>query len=109
MRPVLVALLALACTPVAPAPSPTPTPEPAPTPPRLVFGPGPLQVWARPLSGAPEKHGQSAPFFDVWWSPDGERVFALIGGDDSVWKIVDVDRGRSITTVCVRGDAPPCP
>ena len=47
----------------------------------------------------------SSPFIgDVWWSGDGQRVYAIGGGDDSVGGVSDLLSGKAVTTFCRRGD-----
>lgn len=48
----------------------------------------------------------------VWWSPDGSRLYAIFGGDDSVGGVGDLLSDEGILNFCVRAPTAPgfvCP
>jgi hypothetical protein len=72
-------------------------------------GPGsPLIVQLRGLDGTARSVYQSGFIADLWWSPDGSRLYAWTGGDDSVGGIVEVLSGASFPFCLRGGSAPPC-
>ena len=42
----------------------------------------------------------------MWWSRDGTKLYALVGGDDSNGGVVDLLTGSSVMSYCKRGGAP---
>lgn len=51
----------------------------------------------------------TSPFVDVpWWSKDGTRLWAQLGGDDSVGYLRDLLSTTSVM-FCLRSASPPCP
>jgi hypothetical protein len=42
----------------------------------------------------------------MWWSRDGIKLYALVGGDDSNGGVVDLLTGSSVMSYCKRGGAP---
>ncbi len=73
------------------------------------LGPGSFQVFERAVAGTPTARGRPGLLLDAWWSDDGTRVYGVTGGDDSISGVVDIDANRTIASLCLRGDAPPCP
>lgn len=71
---------------------------------------GPGAIWIRTRQGGATKvadvgeGGPRAP----WWSPDGSRLYAFRGEDDSVGTVVDVLTGEVIVDYCVRNAGPEC-
>ena len=66
----------------------------------------PLTAWLRGQDGSARKLGD-APVVDIWWSRDGSRLFAVVGGDDSVGGITDLLNGKGVMQFCKRGGGPP--
>jgi hypothetical protein len=66
-------------------------------------------VWLRYVDGrAPAKLVESLMIGPPWWSRDGSRLFALVGGDDSQGAVIDVLSRRTVVSYCRRSLAPPC-
>jgi hypothetical protein len=66
-------------------------------------------VWLRYVDGrAPAKLVESLMIGPPWWSRDGSRLFALVGGDDSQGAVIDVLSRRTVVSYCKRSLAPPC-
>ena len=42
----------------------------------------------------------------MWWSRDGTKLYALVGGDDSNGGVLDLLTGSSVMSYCLRGGAP---
>ena len=42
----------------------------------------------------------------MWWSRDGTKLYALVGGDDSNGGVVDLLTGSSVMSYCKRGGTP---
>jgi hypothetical protein len=42
----------------------------------------------------------------MWWSRDGTKLYALVGGDDSNGGVVDLLTGSSVMSYCIRGGTP---
>jgi hypothetical protein len=42
----------------------------------------------------------------MWWSRDGTKLYALVGGDDSNGGVIDLLTGSSVMAYCIRGGAP---
>jgi hypothetical protein len=42
----------------------------------------------------------------MWWSRDGTRLYAIVGGDDSNGGVVDLLTGSSVMSYCIRGGTP---
>lgn len=66
--------------------------------------------WVRTRAGGATKVadvGMTGPF-RPWWSPDGSKLYALGGGDDSVGSVVELLTGRGVLSFCRRSPAPPC-
>lgn len=67
-------------------------------------------IWVRTRQGGATKvadvgeGGPRAP----WWSPDGSRLYAFRGEDDSVGTVVDVMTGEVIVDYCIRNAGPGC-
>ena len=70
-----------------------------------VFAPG--TAWLRGQDGSARKLGDAAFVGDMWWSRDGSRLFALVGGDDSVGGVTDLLAGKGVMQFCKRGGGPP--
>lgn len=73
------------------------------------FG-GPGQIWVRTRQGGATKVadvGEGGPR-EPWWSPDGSRLYAFRGEDDSVGTVVDVLTGEVIVDYCIRNAGPGC-
>jgi dipeptidyl aminopeptidase/acylaminoacyl peptidase len=68
--------------------------------------PGPqVAVWTRYADGRNASKVNDASFVSrVDWSADGSRIYAAIGGDDSVLYISDLLSGQGATKACRRGD-----
>jgi len=66
----------------------------------------PLTAWLRGQDGSARRLGD-APAVEVWWSRDGARLFAVVGGDDSVGGISDLLSGKGVMQFCKRGGGPP--
>lgn len=54
--------------------------------------------------GAAERPAKASFLYDIFWSVSGD-VIALIGGDDSVVRIMNVTSGRTVQ-LCLRSDDP---
>ncbi|HEV8229710.1 MAG TPA: hypothetical protein VGQ86_07110 [Candidatus Limnocylindria bacterium] len=59
--------------------------------------------------GAPRAMRALSFLIRMWWSPDGLRLYARTGGDDSTGTITDVYGTWGTMSFCHRGDGPPCP
>lgn len=72
----------------------------------LVAMPGsPVAVWTRYADGRNATKVHEASFVSrVDWSHDGSRIYATIGGDDSVFYISDVLARQGGAKACRRGD-----
>jgi hypothetical protein len=67
----------------------------------------PSTIWIRKTDGTGTKL-LTSPFVDVpWWSKDGTRLWAQVGGDDSVGGLRDLLSTVSVT-FCLRSASPPC-
>jgi hypothetical protein len=67
----------------------------------------PVTIWMRKADGSGTKVLVS-PFVDApWWSKDGTRLWAQVGGDDSVGTLRDL-LGATSVTFCLRSASPPC-
>ena len=64
-------------------------------------------AWLRGRDGSARKLGDAAFVVEMWWSRDGSRLFARVGGDDSVGGITDLLTGNRIMQFCLRGGGPP--
>lgn len=67
-------------------------------------------IWVRTRQGGATKVadvGEGGPRLP-WWSPDGSRLYALRGEDDSVGTVVDVLTGEVIVDYCIRNAGPGC-
>jgi hypothetical protein len=64
-------------------------------------------AWLRGQDGSARKLGDVAFVVDIWWSRDGSRLFALIGGDDAVGGVTDLLSGKGVMQFCKRGGGPP--
>lgn len=71
-----------------------------------VFAAG-TAAWLRGRDGSARKLADAAFVSDMWWSRDGSRVFAVVGGDDSVGGITDLLSGKGVMQFCRRGGGPP--
>jgi hypothetical protein len=67
----------------------------------------PESVWLRGRDGSARKLGEWAFLGDMWWSPDGSKLYAGVGGDDSVGLVMDLLTGTRVMTFCRRGGGPP--
>jgi hypothetical protein len=66
-------------------------------------------AWLRYVDGrAPVKLADGLMVSPPWWSRDGSRLFALVGGDDSQGGVTDLLTRRSVLSYCKRSLAPPC-
>lgn len=68
-------------------------------------GAGPGAIWVRTREGAATavaQAGMTGPF-RLWWSPDGSRLYAFRGGDDSVGTVVELFSNEGIVSYCLRG------
>jgi Tol biopolymer transport system component len=64
----------------------------------------PATVWTRYADGRAAKQIASGTFmFDVWWSADGSRMYAMSGGDDSTFGVGDLLANTFVTKACWRG------
>jgi hypothetical protein len=79
--------------------------------PQSVAGTGLLErgaaAWLRGGDGSGRKLGDFLMVVDIWWSRDGARLFARMGGDDAVGGITDLFTGKGVMQLCVRGGGPP--
>lgn len=67
----------------------------------------PVAVWIRRTDGTGTKVFES-PFISVpWWSKDGTRLWAQVGGDDSVAYLRDLLSTIAVM-FCLRSASPPC-
>jgi Tol biopolymer transport system component len=76
----------------------------------VLGGGGPLSLWVRTRQGDATKVadvGEGGPRLP-WWSPDGSRLYAFRGEDDSVGTVVDVLTGEVIVDYCIRNAGPGC-
>jgi len=74
-----------------------------------ITGPGsPLDVQLRGLDGTSRSVFQSGFIADLWWSPDGSKLYAWTGGDDSTGGIAEVFSGAGFPFCLRGGSAPPC-
>ncbi len=64
-------------------------------------------AWLRGRDGSARKLGDAGFVVETWWSRDGSRLFARVGGDDSVGGITDLLTGNRIMQFCLRGGGPP--
>jgi len=67
-------------------------------------------IWVRTRQGGATKvadAGEGGPRAP-WWSPDGSRLYAFRGEDDSVGTVVDVLTGEVIVDYCIRNAGPGC-
>jgi hypothetical protein len=64
-------------------------------------------AWLRGQDGSARKLGDIASVVDLWWSRDGSRLFAVVGGDDSVGGVTDLLTGKGVMQFCKRGGGPP--
>ena len=72
-------------------------------------GPGsPLDVQLRGLDGSSRSVFQSGFLADLWWSPDGSKLYAWTGGDDSTGGIAEIFSGATFPFCLRGGSAPPC-
>lgn len=76
----------------------------------FIFPPGSkLQVLVLDDAGTVVTRAEHAFIVDLWWSSDGTRLFAALGGDDSTGRVIDLISGEGILAFCQRGgDRPPC-
>ncbi len=63
-------------------------------------------VWLRGRDGSARKLGEWTFLGEVWWSRDGSRLFATMGGDDATGEVTDLLTGRGVMRFCRRGGAP---
>jgi hypothetical protein len=63
-------------------------------------------VWLRGRDGAARRLGEWPFLGEVWWSRDGSRLFATMGGDDATGEVTDLLTGRSVMRFCRRGGTP---
>ena len=63
-------------------------------------------VWLRDRGGPARKLGDYAFLIEVWWSRDGSKLFARMGGDDSTSGIADLLTAKAIMQLCLRGGTP---
>lgn len=70
---------------------------------------GPGTIWVRTRQGGATKVADvgEGPR-GLWWSPDGSRLYAFRGEDDSVGTVVDVLTGEVIVDYCIRNAGPGC-
>ncbi len=72
-------------------------------------GPGsPVVVQLRGLDGSSQNVYQSGFLADLWWSPDGSKLYVWTGGDDSTGGIAEVFSGAGFPFCLRGGSAPPC-
>lgn len=67
-------------------------------------------IWVRTREGGATKVADmtmTGPSFP-WWSPDGSRLYAFTGGDDSIGSVVDLLTGEGVLSFCRRSPARPC-
>ena len=65
----------------------------------------PVSVWTRYADGRNAMKIHEASLISrVDWSADGSRIYAAIGGDDSVFGIYDLLTRRGVAKACWRGD-----
>ena len=64
-------------------------------------------AWLRSQDGSARKLADAAFVIDMWWSRDGSRLFAVVGGDDSTGVVTDLLRGKVVMQFCRRGGGPP--
>ncbi len=67
----------------------------------------PITIWLRRTDGTGTKLHESSFIGVPWWSNDGTRLWARIGGDDSVAYLRDLLSTASIM-FCLRSANPPC-
>lgn len=63
-------------------------------------------VWLRDRGGPARKLGDYAFLIEMWWSRDGSKLFARLGGDDSTSGIADLLTAKAIMQFCLRGGTP---
>jgi hypothetical protein len=65
-------------------------------------------TWLRGRDKSARKLGDAGSFVgEMWWSRDGSRLYALVGGDDSVGGVIDLlTGGASVMSFCRRGGTP---
>jgi hypothetical protein len=71
-----------------------------------IFVPG-TAAWLRGTNGSARKLGDAVFVVDMWWSRDGSRLFALVGGDDATGGVTDLLTGKGVIQFCKRGGGPP--
>lgn len=73
----------------------------------LVFQPGAeLRILVLDEMGEAMAEAGHAFLIDIWWSGDGSRLFATLGGDDSTGRVTDLLSGEGVMNYCLRGGAP---
>jgi hypothetical protein len=53
-------------------------------------------------NGSARKLGDAVFVVDMWWSRDGSRLFAEVGGDDATGSVTDLLTGESVMQFCRR-------
>ncbi|HEY7624533.1 MAG TPA: hypothetical protein VIA63_05865 [Candidatus Limnocylindria bacterium] len=71
-----------------------------------VFVPG-TAGWLRARDGSARTLGDAVYAGELWWSRSGARLFARLGGDDSVSTVTDLLAGKTVMQFCLRGGGPP--
>jgi hypothetical protein len=67
-----------------------------------------LTGWLRGRDGSARSLGDlGALVGEVWWSPDGSKLYEIVGGDDSVGGVRELVTGRGGMAFCKRGGGPP--
>jgi len=74
----------------------------------LLSGANPPGIaWLRGRDRSAQKiRGVAGGIGGMWWSRDGTKLYALVGGDDSNGGVVDLLTGSSVMSYCRRGGAP---
>ena len=67
----------------------------------------PTTIWMRKADGTGMKLFESLFVGVPWWSKDGTRLWAQVGGDDSVGTLRDL-LSTTAVTFCLRSPNPPC-
>lgn len=64
-------------------------------------------AWLRGRDGSARKIGDVEGWVGrMWWSRDGTKLYALVGGDDATGGVRDLLTGDQVMTYCVRGGNP---
>jgi hypothetical protein len=67
----------------------------------------PQTAWLRGRDGSTKKLPDVAGAVgDLWWSPDGSRLYARVFGDDSTSAVLDLLTGNTVMAFCLRGGSP---